>query len=97
MLFSEIEEIIQSPFNHVHATVECGFGFIVIQTSAANGSSLRIQTDKKHYVGENEDLIITILEKEDLITIVDQARLEDMGVSKIQRFYLRDIEGFAFE
>jgi len=97
MDFSEIEEIIQSPLNHVQATVDCGFGYIVIQTSSANGSSLRIQTAKEHFVREDEDLLITILENEDVILIIDQMRLEDLGKSHIRRFYLRDIEGFAFE
>jgi len=94
MDFSKIREIFT---NHIQATVDSGNGFIVAQTSSANGSSLRILTDKEHYVRENEDLIITVLEDEDIITIIDQMRLEDLGKSHFRRFYLRDIEGFAFE
>lgn len=93
MEFSKIQDIIN---NNSQSTVDSGNGFIVVQTSSANGSYLSILTNKEHYVRENEDLIITVLE-DGIITIIDQMRLEDLGESHFRRFYLRDIEEFVFE
>lgn len=97
MNYAQIVEIFASPFNYTGATIDIGNGFVVAQTSSANGSSLRIQTAKEHFVREDQDLLITVLREEDIITIVDLNSLDWRGKSHIRRFYLRDIEGFAFE